>query len=92
MKTNEELNNNSIQRTEKILSLLTEALSLIDKDDAMDARVPEYVNNAISAVREDLDYYKQHGTEDLNKLDDEDNTDVSSIASAIAGNDFGRKL
>lgn len=92
MKTNEELNNESIQRTEKILSLLTEALSLIDSDAAMDASVPEHVTSAINTVKEDLEYYKQHGVEDLNKLDDEDNTDVSSIASAIAGSDFGRKL
>jgi len=71
-KTNKELNDESISRTEEIMALLSQALELIDQDDAMDARVQEYVSNAISAVEEDLRYYKEHGLEDLNKLDDEE--------------------
>ena len=92
MKTNEEFNNESIQHTEKILSLLSEALSLIDEDAAMDASVSEHVTSAINTVKEDIDYYKSSGVEDLNKLDNEGNTDASGIASAITGNDFGRKI
>lgn len=90
MKTNEELNNESIQRTEKILSLLSEALSLIDEDAAMDASVPECINKAVGIVKEDLEYYKSHGVEDLDNLDNE--TNISNIAQTIAASDFGRSL
>lgn len=88
MSTNEDLNNKSIQHTEKILSLLSEALSLIDEDASMDASVPECINKAISIVKEDLDYYKSQGVEDLNKLDNE--TSLGSIAQTIASSDFRR--
>lgn len=90
MKTNEELNNESVQHTEKIISLLSEALSLVDEDAAMDARVSEHINNALNFVKEDLDYYKTHGVEDLNSLDDE--TNIGNIAQTIIAKDFGRSL
>lgn len=89
MKTNEELNNESIQHTEKILSLLSEALSLIDEDAAIDASVPENITKAIDVIKEDLDYYKSHGVDDLNKLDNE--TKVGSIAETIVASDVGRE-
>lgn len=90
MATNEELNNESIKRTEKILSLLSEALSLIDEDAAMDASVPECINKAVDTIKEDLDYYKTHGVEDLDSLDND--TNLSNFVSAITANDLGRNL